>query len=142
MVFWFGAPGVFGAALLLLAMVIGECVSRGRRAERKRIAELAQNSLMLLTSLRPAIGWDKSSKIVHEEKGFAGTAESSAFCFYCGADFVYLHFRSIPRLRKRKRSVVRTATRQVKARTGISLEIGTANARACWSAAYDSISNT
>src|SRR5258706_8232013 len=25
MVFWFGAPGVFGAALLLLAMVIGKC---------------------------------------------------------------------------------------------------------------------
>src|SRR6266481_9309986 len=35
MVFWFGAPGVFGAALLLLAMVIGECVSRWRRAERE-----------------------------------------------------------------------------------------------------------
>src|SRR5712672_70285 len=28
MVFWLGAPGVFGAALLLLAMVIGLCVSR------------------------------------------------------------------------------------------------------------------
>src|SRR5882762_8767264 len=35
MVFWFGAPGVFGAALLLLAMVIGQCASRWRRAERK-----------------------------------------------------------------------------------------------------------
>jgi uncharacterized membrane protein YoaK (UPF0700 family) len=30
MVFRFGAPGVFGAALLLLAMVIGQCVSRWR----------------------------------------------------------------------------------------------------------------
>src|SRR5258708_8334863 len=28
MVFWFGAPGVFGAALLLLAMVIGQCALR------------------------------------------------------------------------------------------------------------------
>src|SRR6266403_5373443 len=35
MVFWFGAPGVFGAALLLLAMVIGQCASKWRRAERK-----------------------------------------------------------------------------------------------------------
>jgi len=53
MVFWFGAPGVFGAALLLLAMVIGQCVSRWRRAERKRIAEFVQNSLMLLTRYAP-----------------------------------------------------------------------------------------
>src|SRR6266403_2642827 len=35
MVFWFGAPGVFGAALPLLAMVIGQCASKWRRAERK-----------------------------------------------------------------------------------------------------------
>ncbi len=35
MVFWFGAPGVFGAALLLLAMVIGQCVSRWRTEKRK-----------------------------------------------------------------------------------------------------------
>src|SRR5258705_738053 len=34
MVFWLGAPGVFGAALLLLAMVIGLCVSRWRPAQR------------------------------------------------------------------------------------------------------------
>src|SRR5216684_7354297 len=34
-VFWFGEPGVFGAALLLLAMVIGQCASKWRRAERK-----------------------------------------------------------------------------------------------------------
>src|SRR5258707_3653512 len=33
--FWFGAPGVFGAALLLLAMAIGQCASKWRRAERK-----------------------------------------------------------------------------------------------------------
>src|SRR5260370_38419154 len=97
---------------------------------------------MLLTSLRPVIGWDKASKIVHEEKGFAGTAESSAFCFYCGPDFMYLHFRSIPRLRKRKLSVVRTATRRGKDPTGISSEIGGAAAHAGWSAANDSISNT
>jgi len=30
LVFWFGASGVFGAALLLLAMVIGQCVFRRR----------------------------------------------------------------------------------------------------------------
>jgi uncharacterized membrane protein YoaK (UPF0700 family)/carbohydrate-selective porin OprB len=35
LVFWFGASGVFGAALLLLAMVIGQCVSGWRRTERK-----------------------------------------------------------------------------------------------------------
>src|SRR6267378_4530833 len=35
MVFWFGAPGVFGAAVLLLAMVIGQCAARWRRAEWK-----------------------------------------------------------------------------------------------------------
>ena len=35
MVLWFGAPGVFGAALLLLAMVIGKCASRWRRAQWK-----------------------------------------------------------------------------------------------------------
>src|SRR6266481_3391214 len=34
MVFWLGAPGVFGAALLLLAMVIGLCVSRWRPEKR------------------------------------------------------------------------------------------------------------
>jgi porin len=35
MVFWLGAPGVLGAAILLLAMVIGQCVSRGRGAEQE-----------------------------------------------------------------------------------------------------------
>src|SRR5229473_2176018 len=35
LVFWFGASGVFGAALLLLAMVIGQCVSRWRTEKRK-----------------------------------------------------------------------------------------------------------
>src|SRR6266446_560500 len=34
MVFWLGALGVFGAALLLLAMVIGLCVSRWRPEKR------------------------------------------------------------------------------------------------------------
>src|SRR5260370_11557921 len=33
MVFWFGAPGVFGAALLLLAMVIGQSASRWQGAK-------------------------------------------------------------------------------------------------------------
>src|SRR5258708_30430385 len=97
---------------------------------------------MLLTSLRPVIGWDKASKIVHEEKGFAGTAESSAFCFYCGPDFMYLHFRSIPRLRKRKRSVIRTATRGLRDGTGISSEFGAANGLPVWTARYRSVSNT
>src|SRR5712664_949711 len=35
MVFWLGAPGVFGAALLLFAMLIGMCVSRWRSEKRK-----------------------------------------------------------------------------------------------------------
>lgn len=35
MVFWFGALGLVGAAFLLLAMVIGLSVSRGRGAEQK-----------------------------------------------------------------------------------------------------------
>jgi outer membrane protein TolC len=35
MVFWFGAPGVFGAALLLLAMVIGQSASRWQGAKLK-----------------------------------------------------------------------------------------------------------
>jgi uncharacterized membrane protein YoaK (UPF0700 family) len=35
MVFWLGALGVFGAALLLLAMVIGQSISREHGAEPK-----------------------------------------------------------------------------------------------------------
>jgi len=38
----------------------------GVALNEKRIAEFVQNSLMLLTSLRPVIGWDNASKIVHE----------------------------------------------------------------------------
>jgi uncharacterized membrane protein YoaK (UPF0700 family)/carbohydrate-selective porin OprB len=34
MVFWLGAPGIIGAAFLLLAIVIGQLSSRGHRAER------------------------------------------------------------------------------------------------------------
>jgi len=40
MVFRFGSLGVFGAALLLLAMLIGQCVSGWRRAERKTHREM------------------------------------------------------------------------------------------------------
>jgi uncharacterized membrane protein YoaK (UPF0700 family) len=39
MVFWLGAPGVLGAAFLLLAMLIVPFMSREYASERKRIAE-------------------------------------------------------------------------------------------------------
>jgi uncharacterized membrane protein YoaK (UPF0700 family) len=65
MVFRFGALGVFGAALLLLAMLIGQCVSRWRRAERKTHREMCAEPSMSITK--------------RHEKACGDTAEGSIF---------------------------------------------------------------
>src|SRR5882757_2875644 len=78
---------------------------------------------MLLTSLGRAIRANK--------KRFARMADSCSFYFYCGAAFVYLHFRPIPRPRNRNRSPVRTVRRRVRVLTVTSSGIGAANGHAC-----------
>ena len=45
-------------------MFENHCI-KGLQANKKRIEELVQNSLMLVTALNPVIGYDKSAKIAH-----------------------------------------------------------------------------
>jgi porin len=66
MVFWLGAPGVVGAAFLLLAMVIGQCASRGHGPERKAHREIGAEFVDTPDPARPRDRLERPSKIALE----------------------------------------------------------------------------
>ena len=51
---------------------------RGLEANRERIAELLENSLMLVTALSPEIGYDRASKVAHEAHATGATLRETA----------------------------------------------------------------
>jgi hypothetical protein len=61
-------------------------------------------------------------------------ADSSGFYFYGRLVFVYLHFRPIPKLRKKNRSLARTVTKRGKVHTATFSANGEASGRA-WKSA-------
>jgi len=126
MVFWFiGALGLVGAAFLLLAIVIGLSVSRGRGAEEKAHPEVLQNSLMLLTSLAA-----RSTR----QKRFCTYRRhlQLLFLLWCGLCVIRIS-GPFPDSATRTASGP-TVTKRVRVRTATSSGIGAANGRACRSA--------
>jgi len=121
MVFWFGALGLVGAAFLLLAMVIGVSVSRGRGAEQEAHRKSFPEEL---PSHKSAINDHR------RRKSSCRYSRQLWLLFLVWFGLCVFTFWLIPRLRKRNRSPALTVTKRVRARTAISWGTGAASGRA------------
>jgi len=86
MVFWFGAPGLLGAAFLLLAMVIGHFVLRRRALATSRSTtqrgdnDTCARAIQLLNS-------NPGGQLPSPERGIQKPRKSFAFLLWCGLCF-------------------------------------------------------